>query len=72
MGTMPRQIRALADRLHDIATLVLRSRWTPGQARAVVGAALERLRDPGPKSVEGTAQSSYPPLPICYEAEFTR
>lgn len=72
MGTMPRQMRALADRLNSPATLARRGCWKLRQARAVVGAVLEHLRDPGAKCADGAAQRSYPPLPICYEAEFTQ
>ena len=72
MATIPRRMRAVADRLHDLATLAQRGCRTPRRARAVVDATLEQLHTPEADSASSAAQRSYRPLPICNEAEFTR
>ncbi|SDU25691.1 hypothetical protein [Jiangella alkaliphila] len=69
MGFTPRQIQAVADRLHHIATHAQRDSWTPARAHGAVNAALEQL---GPAEPLDDVEAAFPPLRICYEAEFTQ
>ncbi len=69
MGFTPRQIQAVADRLHAIATRAQRDQWTPAHAHGAVNAALEQL---GPGEPLHDVEPAFPTLRVCYEAEFTR